>query len=709
MYILSKFLLSLVIYQLVTSSVNAIPEPDLYTDNDAVIRLNATSFIPTVFHQNKNVTYMVQFYNTFCGHCQMFAPIYKELALRVQNWTTVFRMAGVDCAKDENLLTCRDNNIGGYPTILIFAPNSKAQDSKDAPFNLRNLNINWNVDEIEESIVDYMTNLTQIKPEVPLVVLALQPITESDPSRIQRIYSHPDLRNDLDDRDSDIQDMMLVIEGPKSYVGRKLILEYYRLHKKLELRRTTTANTGLMSHILFEKDLTNLDKNLPILVRLKSHRIGDSDILVKGEEQTILPSKTQSERQDEVYNRFKAFFEHYYFVELGKIDTSVVKSAYGEKDRPQNSNGDRVEETEIQYLIHNDPIGSNKIFAIDILKAVAYMLTHEVRIKGDLNPSEYKTVRDLLTVIKKFLPLDKWDKQFMKFVDTLRTKFDVDRDTYEKDGMGADVVKTIMDEANADSISKAYHDANYVSCWNSDRNHKGYTCSVWLLFHSLTVGEYYKTAPVIREPKLVLTTMRDYITQFLGCTVCATNFAKETENMLNSITAKNSSVMWLWRTHNQISERINNEKETEIKPLIEIIFPAHNKCPRCIATQISEVGVDGKTLTDVVWNLPAVFDYVCALYKPENVVSPDAMNRMLSTIKSKLNYDVIETNATQEQRRPITFSSDSLNQSIEQSNSHTMFTTSDISFCLIIYASCIFIVVTVFFALKPRWKRFKTR
>ena len=37
-------------------------------------------------------------------------------------WSSVMRLAAIDCAQDENVATCRDYEIMGYPSLKFFPP-----------------------------------------------------------------------------------------------------------------------------------------------------------------------------------------------------------------------------------------------------------------------------------------------------------------------------------------------------------------------------------------------------------------------------------------------------------------------------------------------------------------------------------------------------------------------------------------------------------
>ncbi|KAM2567866.1 hypothetical protein TB1_010174 [Malus domestica] len=600
--------------------------------------------------------------------------------------------------------------IEGYPTLFLYPPNSQYNNPDDAPLNIRSLNIEWNVDDIEETIITYIGNLTTSNRQHPLVVEAMQPLKNDDMSGVKRIYPIKDDTDIVNDSNSP-QERMFIVETDKSFLGRKLIIEYFRLHSKLELRRIPLSNKALLKSLLPKDEYLKLENSQPMLLKLDGHDASSRvQILVRGEANHILPTLEDAERQDFIYNRFKQFFESYYYEELkeaGGYNTENLNTLTTKKPMTIDMNASKQasNELDIQYLVHDDPITSKKIFAIDLLKGISYLITHEVRIKGNLNPNEFNTMRNLLTILKKFLPLEKWDTSMSNFISDLRTRLDENRAQYEKDGITAQQLKDHLDIAGAESIKARYSRESWVSCWDSNRQHKGYTCSLWLLFHTLTVGEYTRAAPVRSRPMLVLTTMRDYITRFLGCTVCSSNFAREAANLESSLSHRNSSVLWLWNTHNHVNQRLNNEKPQELrKTLADVIFPRHNRCPECYKTNVRDIGVDGRTLDDVEWSSPSVLNYMTDTFRLENVVTPVEMASLLASLKGKVNYDLLHSDLGSADYRRGMASTD-MNRSVEQWNLQSLFSASDMSICLFLYLCCIVIVALVCYSLNPKFKR----
>lgn len=92
----------------------------LYEPDDKVFVLTSANFYQSVFDQPYASS--VEFYNSFCGFCRAFAPIYKAFATDVHGWNDVLHVSAIDCADDANNDICRDMEIMRYPTLRYFPP-----------------------------------------------------------------------------------------------------------------------------------------------------------------------------------------------------------------------------------------------------------------------------------------------------------------------------------------------------------------------------------------------------------------------------------------------------------------------------------------------------------------------------------------------------------------------------------------------------------
>lgn len=142
------------------SSASAIQEDHiggqgLYNASDDVVILNATNLKANIYGSTKS--WLVEFYNSWCGFCFRFAPTWKALASDilcksicyrhmiiitvrmisehnnyknengVSAWNDIVVIAALDCADDENNPICREYEIMHYPMLKYFAVNAHPQ------------------------------------------------------------------------------------------------------------------------------------------------------------------------------------------------------------------------------------------------------------------------------------------------------------------------------------------------------------------------------------------------------------------------------------------------------------------------------------------------------------------------------------------------------------------------------------------------------
>jgi thiol-disulfide isomerase/thioredoxin len=105
------------------SSVNgfALTMPVLYTGQEPGLTIiDSKSLNRTMFNQSHAIVF--EFYNSWCGHCARFAPVWKQFAGEVRHWSSAVRVVALDCALDDNTPICRQYEVEMYPSVRLFAP-----------------------------------------------------------------------------------------------------------------------------------------------------------------------------------------------------------------------------------------------------------------------------------------------------------------------------------------------------------------------------------------------------------------------------------------------------------------------------------------------------------------------------------------------------------------------------------------------------------
>jgi protein disulfide-isomerase-like protein len=80
-----------------------------------VLELTDSNFQETL---DKYPSIMIDFYASWCGHCQHFKPIYEKASIALHNKGSVSVLARVDAYYYTDIKHAW--KIGGYPTILYF-------------------------------------------------------------------------------------------------------------------------------------------------------------------------------------------------------------------------------------------------------------------------------------------------------------------------------------------------------------------------------------------------------------------------------------------------------------------------------------------------------------------------------------------------------------------------------------------------------------
>jgi len=122
-----------------------------------------------------------------------------------------------------------------------------------------------------------------------------------------------------------------------------------------------------------------------------------------------------------------------------------------------------------------------------------------------------------------------------------------------------------------------------VRCRGSQPQYRGYPCTLWSLFHTLTVQA---ASPAVAGQKqttsyTALNTMRGYIANFFTCQQCREHFTKMAVEVdaMNDKSDK-AAVIWLWSAHNRVNKRLAGDT-TEDPLFPKIQFPSVKACPDC--------------------------------------------------------------------------------------------------------------------------------
>ncbi|GAB1597256.1 sulfhydryl oxidase 2-like [Argonauta hians] len=236
----------------------------------------------------------------------------------------------------------------------------------------------------------------------------------------------------------------------------------------------------------------------------------------------------------------------------------------------------------------------------DLLSGIHFMFQQEIAIRKNIRGKLLKSLQNFINVLTKYFPAQSPVTDYLNKVNTWFSRI-----PYSIAGQSwLDKIELIQSEDP--SLPK---EVIWVGCVGSKPQYRGYPCSLWTIFHALTVNAYLKNKDgPFSNPTEVLSAISDYITEFFGCEECSRNFRKMSRN-ISMIHSHKESVLWLWEAHNKVNTRLHKDySEDPMHPKIQ--FPSMKMCPECYKPD--KEGHDSKLKNH--WNRDAVFEFLLNFY-----------------------------------------------------------------------------------------------
>ena len=602
----------------------------------------------------------IQFYNSWCGHCQKFSPIFKSLATDVKDWSSVIKLAVIDCSEDRNAEICRDYEIYMYPSMRYFPPSFKAmrdysstkpatfqRDSFGSGAEITGVRYDGELDTIgplrKGMITALMSTYTNSSISIPGHWPTLQAINASSKSQlIQSLNAKSTIP------------ILVVLESSDSQVASELILDFASQQDKVNIFRVSNASESL---------LKELATSVPSLLELT--HTPDATFKVH-----CCTGETASKDKD-VRSTFRSIVASKFLPELVSKSSSANNSDNNDQIRRPDVKANR----QVEVVVANTPV-----YSVDLHNALRFSIYNQVAMHAKLNESQLNAFKKFIHVVAEYFPFE--DDKAAGFIRLLK-------------GWLSKKTHSISTDDLINEMSKFEEDYSlpemkpYKGCAGSTARYRGFPCSLWTMFHTLTVAEYLKrnksTIDAQSDDELsdhaVLPAMKDFIINFFGCTECAQHFAVESDKMEEKLVNPNSSVLWLWQTHNRVNKRLAGDlSEDPMHPKIQ--FPSAKMCPLCHKSP--------EHSTPPIFDEKEVFKYLLARYRSESIVKGPArvsMSPHANAVPVGSKLSIGSTNIT--------------------SAYYSLLNRTDITLFILLYSSSVVLLVGLFLYFKLRGRRKK--
>ncbi|XP_058829807.1 sulfhydryl oxidase 1 [Topomyia yanbarensis] len=529
----------------------------LYDQNDSVISLNAGNLKEKVFGQPH--ASLVEFYNSYCGFCRRYAPIWKQLASDILGWQKLVKVTALDCSRDENNAICREFEVMAYPTIRFFAPYYEDGAQKIGEPVTAHAEA-----EVINALIEHMQNVTQKPAGWP----DFTPL-ESDAPR-EQLFNPTEARPD----------------PPK----------YAYLINENEINGTTVGSQVML-------DL--LDAPLAVVKRTKETSEPSGLKVIVGDSMSEIKLPVDEFSRAKVTSAIRKHLSEHH------IRVTEVATKPNNKDSTTEENiSDIMEKKQEEALrVKMKELGPAIVYQADLEEAIKFALFHEVTRFKKIDGERLLALQRFMNVLVRYFPFNENGMKFLKEVRqyVLNAESEIGAEDYSNQ------IKKL--EQNR---SPVFASNRWMGCSSTKDGLRRYPCGLWTLFHYMTVQA--AESEISTDPLEILQAMHGYIKYFFGCSDCSTHFQQmAARNKIWNVTSKDDAILWLWSSHNEVNRRLSGDA-TEDRDHPKIQYPSIEMCPECRKQKLTNHHNHRQyTLDDAnEWNLLEVSTFLKRVYSYNN-------------------------------------------------------------------------------------------
>uniref|UniRef100_A0A6E8VT02 Sulfhydryl oxidase n=1 Tax=Anopheles coluzzii TaxID=1518534 RepID=A0A6E8VT02_ANOCL len=546
----------------------------LYDATDSVISLTAANLKQRVFNQPH--ASLVEFYNSYCGFCRRFAPIWKQLASDILGWQKLVHVTALDCSRDENNAICREFEVMAYPTIRFFSPYYADGEQK----------IGEPVKEHDEQriidrLVEYMQRVENRPTNWPNLTAINRTDDKSalfDVTSLSGATARPKYVYLINEKDAN------------ATVGLQVILDFhdtpdvsvYRVHDPtLSTNGLSVVDGTSLSVINLPIDEFGRDKvRDAIRLHLRQHHIVVTDVSTKS-------TKKAGDGAGAVGG----------------------DGGGGGGTTEQNISALMEQKQEAAIRAKVKELGAAVVYQADLEEAVRFALFHEIGRYKTIEGDRLVALRNFLNVLVRYFPFNDNGRRFLTEV----RQYVLNAGEKRLDGE-AFVARVKALETERKPVFSSNH---WIGCSGSKEGLRRYPCGLWTLFHYLTVQA--AESDLSNSPLEVLEAMHGYIKNYFGCSECSQHFQQMADrNRIWQVATKDEAVLWLWSSHNEVNKRLSGDA-TEDPDHPKVQFPTASDCAQCRRKILTNHHNHQQyTMEDGnEWNLMEVLSYLKHMYAYE--------------------------------------------------------------------------------------------
>ncbi|KAM9111048.1 LOW QUALITY PROTEIN: sulfhydryl oxidase 1 [Megaptera novaeangliae] len=245
----------------------------------------------------------------------------------------------------------------------------------------------------------------------------------------------------------------------------------------------------------------------------------------------------------------------------------------------------------------------SKIYTADLESALHYILRVEVAKFSVLEGQRLVALKKFTSVLAQHFPGQPSVQNFLHSMNDWLKK-------QQRKKIPYGFFKAALDSRKEGAVIA--DKVNWVGCQGSQPHFRGFPCSLWVLFHFLTVEASQQHVEHSRETakaQEVLQAIRGYVRFFFGCRDCAGHFEQMATASMHRVESLNSAVVWFWSSHNKVNARLAGAP-SEDPQFPKVQWPPRELCSACHRE------LQGAP----VWDLDNILNFLKTHFSPSNIV-----------------------------------------------------------------------------------------
>lgn len=534
----------------------------LYDENDSVISLNADTFKQKVFQQPHSA--LVEFYNSYCGFCRRYAPIWKQLASDILGWQKYVKVMALDCSTDENNAVCRNFEVMAYPTIRFFPPH-------------------------------YEDGAQKIG--IPITAHAATDVINSLVEQMQNVSSTPsDEWPDFTPLDASVPRHKLFLPGGGGGDLRSAPPKYAYLINENESNGTTVGSQVMLDF---------LDTPLVVVKRTREPALPSGLAVIVGDSMAEIKLPVDEFNREKLSAAIRRHLNEHH------INVTEVSTKASTKEPVSEDNISDIMEKKQEEAVREKvkELGPAVVYQADLEEAIRFALFREVPRFKKIEGERLLALQRFLNVLVRYFPFNdngiKFLKEVRQFV--LNSENEIDGNQY------VEQLRNL--ESNRAPV---FSSSRWVGCASTRDGLRRYPCGLWTLFHYMTVQA--AESEISTDPLEILQAMHGFIKYFFGCSDCSNHFQQmASRNKIWNVSSKDEAVLWLWSSHNEVNRRLSGDA-TEDPDHPKVQYPVVEVCAECRKRMLTNHHNHQQfTLDDGnEWNVLEVLQYLKRVYGFDN-------------------------------------------------------------------------------------------